>query len=114
MLTAKLSSLPANRVTRHHNGVCPYCGCQLELKKSTKEHVVGRRFVPRGKLDAHWNLLVNACEPCNNRKSDLEDDISAITLHPDLSGVNPDYDAAAIDEAQRKPQTRLAAAPKSQ
>jgi hypothetical protein len=45
-----------------------------------KDHVVGRRFVPRGSLDGYWNLIVQCCVECNSKKSQLEDDISAITL----------------------------------
>lgn len=68
----------------------------------TKEHVIGRRFVPKGKFDGHWNLILNACGPCNNRKADLEDDTSAITLQPALDGQHPGYDEATLDEARRK------------
>lgn len=63
---------------------------------------MGRRFVPKGKFNGHWNLIVNACHPCNNGKADLEDDISAITLHPEFGDIHPDYDPATIEDAQRK------------
>lgn len=102
MPTPTLTHLPANQVIRLRNVVCPYCGCDLSAKPATKEHVVGRRFVPRGKLNGHWNLIVNACGPCNNRKADLENDISAITLHPEHGKAHPDYDAATTRDAQRK------------
>ncbi|PWE30570.1 hypothetical protein DDZ14_14860 [Maritimibacter sp. 55A14] len=82
--------------------ICPYCACDLTAKPVTKEHVLGRRFVPKGKLNGHWNLIVNACGPCNNRKADLENDISAITLHPEHGETHLDYDDAAKEEALRK------------
>ena len=42
--------------------------------------MIGRRFVPKGKLNNQWNLIVRVCIKCNNKKSDLEDDISAISM----------------------------------
>ena len=42
--------------------------------------------MPRGTLDKSWNLIVRACAPCNGTKSDLEDDISAITMQGDGFG----------------------------
>ncbi|MBY4893065.1 HNH endonuclease [Rhodobacteraceae bacterium N5(2021)] len=98
---------PANRAIRLRNVVCPYCGCDLTAENSTKEHVVGRRFVPKGKLNGHWNLIVNACRPCNNRKADLENDISAITLHPELGEAHPYYDETARAEGQRKAENAI-------
>lgn len=68
----------------------------------TKEHVIGRRFVPKGKFAGHWNLILNTCKPCNNREADLEDGISAITLQPEVNGHHPGYDVAMLDEARRK------------
>lgn len=102
MLTPTLTPHPANQAIRLRNVICPYCGCDLTSENTTKEHVVGRRFVPKGKLNGHWNLIVNACGPCNNIKADLENDISAITLHPEHGAPHPDYDDAAKADAKRK------------
>ncbi len=102
MPSPNLTQQSASRAIRLRNVVCPYCGCDLNADNSTKEHVVGRRFVPKGKLNGNWNLIVNACDVCNNRKADLEDDISAITLYPEHGGIHPDYDDEARAEAQRK------------
>lgn len=90
------------RPTVLNNCTCPYCGVALSPEIISEEHVVGRRFVPKGKLNGNWNLIANACRPCNGRKSDLEDDISAITLQPDLLGQYGHGDAGAIADAQRK------------
>ena len=57
------------------NTVCAYCVVQLTASNATKEHVVGRKFVPTGKLDKRWNLILRTCSPCNTRKSELEDDL---------------------------------------
>jgi hypothetical protein len=98
-------SLPVNRAIVLKNKTCVYCGSELDPASYTKEHVIGRRFVPKGKLEAEWNLIVRACEPCNHAKSDLEDDISAITLQPDAWGRHPkndtERDADAIRKAER-------------
>ncbi|MAJ64786.1 MAG: hypothetical protein CL557_10905 [Alphaproteobacteria bacterium] len=102
-LNSTLTHYPTNKVIRLKNMTCPYCGCDLTtVPVISKEHVVGRKFVPKGKLNRHWNLIVNACEPCNNRKADLEDDISAITLQFEGEKANPNYDSATKEEASRK------------
>lgn len=76
-----LQSLPPNRVVRLSNTTCPYCGVVFsDSVVPDKEHVIGRRFVPKGALENVWNLIVNSCHPCNHEKSQLEDDISVITL----------------------------------
>lgn len=102
MLTDKLTEHPTNQPALLRNVICPYCGITLNADNTTKEHVIGRRFVPKGKLENQWNLIVRACGPCNNRKADLENDISAITLHPEYSDMPPGYDAGTIADAQRK------------
>jgi len=92
----------ANRPIRLDNVRCVYCNKELSADTITEEHVIGRRFVPKGKLENRWNLIVNACQPCNTRKSDLEDDISAITLQPDPSGRHAHNDANAVSDGRRK------------
>lgn len=85
-----------------HNSTCVYCGVVLTASNTTKEHVIGRRFVPKGKLDGWWNLIVRACESCNRIKQDLEDDISAITIAPDAAGRLTTHDPVHQAEAARK------------
>lgn len=82
-----------------NNLQCAYCGCSP--RKLTVDHVIARNFVPKGSFLANdWNLFVNACEPCNNKKSALENEISALTLQP---GVGEHHsDAAVADIARRK------------
>jgi hypothetical protein len=38
------------------------------------------RFVPKRSFAKGWALIIRSCLRCNNEKSDLEDDIAAITL----------------------------------
>lgn len=97
-----LKELPDKTVIRLDNVTCVYCGATLTKETSSKEHVIGRRFVPKGKLDGYWNLIVNACRTCNGIKSDLENDISAITMQPDLFGRYGHEDEAGVSEAKRK------------
>lgn len=52
-----LHDLPPNKPIRLHNVVCPYFGATLLRESMTKEHVVGRRFVPKGTLANQWNLI---------------------------------------------------------
>jgi hypothetical protein len=90
-MSSSMKVLPANRAVRLGNRTCLYCGNEeSEENPFTVEHVVGRRFVPKGSLDQSWALIGNACAPCNTMKSDLEDDISAITLQPNLGEIHND------------------------
>lgn len=93
-----------NRPTALSNLTCPYCGLKLTKRQVTKDHVIGRRFVPLGSLSASWNLILQSCEPCNNKKSDLEDDISAITMAFHTHGLPGMDDETLIKETARKSQ----------
>jgi hypothetical protein len=94
---------PAQRVIKLRNVTCAYCGLPFDDKLvPTIEHVIARRFVPRGCFDRQWNLILNACTKCNNEKSDLEDDISAISMLPDLTGRFAIDDPRLAAEARRK------------
>lgn len=98
-----LKQPPLNRPIHLHNINCPYCGKVFDGDQhGTKEHVIGRRFVPRGTLDRQWNLILQACEPCNRLKADLEDDISAITMLPDVFGRYAADDPRLKAAAKRK------------
>ena len=97
-----LKDLPSDRVIRLLNLSCPYCGVELTKEITDREHVIARRFVPKGKLHASWNLIVNACKQCNGIKADLENDISAITMQPDALGRFGFADPAAEVVSVRK------------
>ena len=84
------------------NITCPYCGTKFDTCSKTKEHVIGRNFVPGGTLENRWNLILNACSKCNRRKSDLEDDVSAICMHFHTVGFPCMSDPRAQAEARRK------------
>ncbi len=87
--------------TKLKNTHCPYCGDEFSADgaKWTEDHVIARNFVPKGTLETSWNLHVRACEPCNNEKSDLEDDLSAISMIPDFG---MDTSPKARTHAKRK------------
>lgn len=101
MLYDKLTYLPNSPIILE-NETCVYCGIQLSSALITKEHVIGRRFVPKGKLHGQWNLIMRACRHCNGKKSNLEDDISAISMQVDAWGRHSLSDSALADEAIRK------------
>ena len=86
------------------NALCPYCHKGLTRQSRTKEHVIGRRFVPKGSLDRCWNLIGWSCRACNVRKSDLEDDISAITLSGHAGSGLASADPGLLQEVTRKAQ----------
>src|SRR3954452_9491309 len=83
-----------------HNITCPYCGTTGDLIPFQNEHVVGGKLVPRGSLQKGWYRQLRACETCNSEKSSSEDDISAITMLPDLIRSNDDPEIT--QEALRK------------
>jgi hypothetical protein len=84
------------------NETCPYCGLVLTASTRTKEHVIGRNFVPKGLLNRSWNVILWACQKCNHAKSLLENDLSAITMQPDVEGNFALNHAALRAEAERK------------
>lgn len=84
------------------NVTCIYCGSAIDDTSKTKEHVIGRRFVPKGSFNGTWNLIANACLSCNSTKSGLEDDISAITMQPTAFGDFVANDPVLHAEARRK------------
>lgn len=97
-----------NRAVILHNVTCAYCGVAFsDLMPSEKEHVIGRRFVPKGTLDRQWNLLLRSCRRCNGLKADLENDISAITMHPAAYGGHVNDDPRLHAEASRKAQNSI-------
>jgi predicted Rdx family selenoprotein len=102
MLTAPREA--TNRPLMLDNETCPYCGRMLADETSSKEHVVGRNFVPKGTLNACWNVILRACHTCNNMKSELENDLSAITMQPDANGTFAREHDVLIAEARRKAQ----------
>lgn len=85
-----LTRYSLNRLMVRRSLYCAYCGAAFSRPSDGEaEHVIGRRFVPKGTLAAQWNLIVRACGPCNDHKADLENDISAITMQPDAWGRYP-------------------------
>ncbi|CAB3754015.1 HNH endonuclease signature motif containing protein [Paraburkholderia humisilvae] len=101
--TPDVHQLPPDRAILLRNETCPYCSRPFgPLLKATKEHVIGRRFVPKGTLAGQWNLILNACISCNHDKSGLEDDISAIAMIHGLSGQYAIDDDRLHAETKRK------------
>jgi hypothetical protein len=90
---------PHEMALRNHN--CIYCCRPLTRATRTREHVIGRNFVPRGRLDI--NLIAWACDQCNNDKSDLEDDISLISMLPVIAQSPPSVDTRSADIARKIP-----------
>lgn len=103
-MDTELRELPSHRPIHLQNVTCPYCGRELDQRSRTREHVIGRRFAPKAALNNQWNLIVWACEACNHLKSQLEDDISAITM---LLAPGEDYaeDSGLRTSASHKART---------
>lgn len=89
------------------NITCPYCGVEFRAGIDLNEdHVIGRKFVPKGSLAKQWNLVLLVCVSCNNDKSVLENEISAITLQPNAFGEFASADPLVSVEARRKGTTK--------
>jgi hypothetical protein len=86
-----------------NNATCIYCGTAIggEVAR-TKEHVIARKFVPRGVLDGCWNLIAWACPQCNGMKSLVEEHVAAVTMQPDVFGNYATDDSVLREEASRK------------
>ncbi len=111
-----MKALSGNKPVTLDNDTCPYCGGSLPSSSREKDHVIARRFVPTGKLSGSWNLKVRCCRKCNLEKSDLEDDISAITMkllvdHPGRGVVLGEELARAIERKVRHSKSRLTKKP---
>tara|TARA_R110000744_G_scaffold343773_2_gene448995 strand:+ start:12925 stop:13824 length:900 start_codon:yes stop_codon:yes gene_type:complete len=86
--------------TRLSNATCPYCHTKIDESNSTKEHAIGRKFVPKDSLDSQWNLIIRACRKCNHEKGLLENDLSVISMWP--SPTVTELDERLVEEIQRK------------
>ena len=102
MSKSKLKSYNPTRPIILKNKTCVYCGVHLENNNWNRDHVIGRKFVPKGKLENEWNLIARSCISCNNIKSDLENDISAITMQPNLDGAFVDVEVETDAIRKRK------------
>ena len=83
------------------NVTCAYCHREFSSEiVATKEHVIGRKFVPKNSIKADdWNLILNACRECNHAKSQWESEVSAITLQAEIASA---IDPALVEQSQRK------------
>jgi len=101
--TIAVEYFPADKPLKLNNVTCIYCGTAFDPGVGrTKEHVIARKFVPRGSLDGCWNLIAWACPGCNVAKSEVEEHVSAITMQPDVLGRHATEDAILVQEARRK------------
>src|SRR5690349_7031023 len=100
--SSELRFPPPGKPIKLANTTCIYCQKPFQRGERTKEHVVGRKFVPTGCLDGESNLIAWACLDCNGTKSSLESDLSAITMHPDIFGQPVVDDPEFLREASRK------------
>jgi hypothetical protein len=54
----QLNHLDPAKTVRLYNSTCVFCSRPFGKEvKRTADHIVGRRFVPRGSLNGHWNLI---------------------------------------------------------
>ena len=89
---------------RRSNQHCLYCGefvGQGSAIVSNREHLLARRFVPPGKLDAtSFNFIFRACVDCNGRKADAERHVSSVSLNTSRGRIeDAAVDAAAAHKA---------------
>ena len=102
----EIISLATHKPTSLDNIRCLYCDTEITLANDTTEHVVAKKFVPKGTLARQWNLFAHACATCNTKKGYLENDISAITMQPSVSGQYAVSNELLSREAARKDSSR--------
>jgi len=86
-----ITNLETAPIVLDNNYLCPYCGANLSIlgeKETNVEHVIGRRFLPKGFLDGEWNFIIRACKKCNEEKAKLEGGISVISLIDQAPAAN--------------------------
>jgi 5-methylcytosine-specific restriction endonuclease McrA len=90
-------------VYRRDGNRCQYCGCALNYKNSSIDHVMPRS---RGGSNS-WDNIVSACKPCNRRKGNRTPEEAGMPLH---SKPEPPTRAAIIHSmlSARKPWERWA------
>lgn len=102
-----------NRDPSRSNQHCLYCGEFVGADssiESDEEHLIARRFVPKGLMENTFNFSFRACKPCNGRKADIERHVSSVTL---LSSPAVALNEKARRSAERKavqdfhPETRV-------
>ncbi len=86
------------------NLYCLYCSELVGLGsigESTKEHTIGRNFVPKGSFGdgTAFNFIFRACNVCNGLKADIERHVSSVTLFNSPARVD---DPAINSIAQHK------------
>ncbi len=96
---------PTNWHRGSGNKVCLYCNEQFDGINviATKEHLIGRNFVPRGSLNggSSFNFIFKACRRCNNDKSGLEGHVSAVTqLMSPAVAENAEFSARAGEKSR--------------
>lgn len=101
----ELNNLSHNQPTRLRNDRCAYCNAEFVGDEPEKEHVIGKNFVPKGSHQQWWNLHLNSCHRCNQIKSKLENDISAISMQQTFVSES-DFDEELSREAERKSKTK--------
>lgn len=65
------------------NQHCLYCGAFVgsgSATASNEEHLIGRRFVPKGTMENAFNFSFRCCLFCNGRKAEIERHISSFSL----------------------------------
>lgn len=72
------SKSPSKRnVYRRDGHKCQYCGCHLNSKNASIDHVM-----PRSRGGGHsWDNIVSACKPCNRKKSNRTPEEARMPLH---------------------------------
>lgn len=71
------SKSPSKRnVYKRDGNQCQYCGCQLNSKNASIDHIVPRS---RGGNNS-WQNIVSACKPCNRRKSNRTPEEAGMVL----------------------------------
>jgi len=102
MKATNLKSWPIGKPISLRNLTCAFCGHAMAPGTRTRDHFIGRRFVPKRKPLGQTNLTVYAHRQCNLEKADLEGEFSALSLHLLASSTSRTIDTALSKDIARK------------
>ena len=72
---ADFRTFPGNRAIVLRNIRCAYCGDRLTRETTTRDHVIGRRSVPKGKLGGLPPLQVDLVSEAPGRSLRSREDV---------------------------------------
>ncbi len=88
--TITLTQSQRKKVYQKYEGVCSYCGCEIEIFNFQVEHVIPRRSFKNKKDADFWDNLMPSCRACNIRKNTMSIERFRAELTRDIEQLKRD------------------------